>query len=59
MVVLDLTAGYGSIPLAAIKNNRNFYAFENGICEKQGNNFGKLWADLANERIRKHLILKN
>lgn len=51
MTVLDLTTGYGSIPLAAIKSNRNFYAFENGICKKQGEYFGRYWADLANERI--------
>lgn len=51
MTVLDLTAGYGSIPLAAIKNNRNFYAFDNGICEKKGEYNGQYWADLANERI--------
>ncbi len=51
MTVLDLTAGYGSIPLAAIKNNRNFYAFDNGVCEKKGKNYGRYWADLANERI--------
>jgi site-specific DNA-methyltransferase (adenine-specific) len=55
MTVLDLTAGYGSIPLAAIKNNRNFYAFDNGICEKQGVYKGKYWADLANERIAEQL----
>jgi DNA modification methylase len=51
MTVLDLTAGYGSIPLAAIKNNRNFYAFDNGKCEKKGKYLGMWWADLANERI--------
>lgn len=51
MTILDLTTGYGSIPLAAIKNNRNFIAFDNGICEKKGKYFGRFWADLANERI--------
>lgn len=51
MTVLDLTAGYGSIPLAAIKNNRNFIAFDNGVCEKTGEYYGRYWADLANERI--------
>lgn len=55
MTILDLTAGYGSIPLAAIKNNRYFYAFDNGVCEKQGENYGKPWAYLANERIEKEL----
>lgn len=51
MTVLDLTTGYGSIPLTAIKLNRNFIAFDNGICEKKGQYFGRKWADLANERI--------
>lgn len=53
MTILDLTAGYGSIPLAAIKNNRNFYAFDNGMCEneKKPQFYGRFWADLANERI--------
>lgn len=53
MTILDLTVGYGSIPLAAIKLNRNFIAFDNGKCEKEGKYFGKSWADLANERIEK------
>ena len=53
MTILDLTAGYGSIPLAAIKLNRNFIAFDNGKCEKEGKYFGKSWTDLANERIEK------
>ncbi len=51
MTVLDLTTGYGSIPLAAIKNNRKFIAFDNGVCEKPGEYYGQYWADLANERI--------
>jgi len=51
MTVLDLTTGYGSIPLAAKKLNRNFIAFDNGICEKQGEYYGRSWAELANERI--------
>ncbi len=51
MTILDLTTGYGSIPLAAKINNRNFYAFDNGICEKKGKFYGKYWADLANERL--------
>jgi len=55
MTILDLTTGYGSIPLAAIKNNRNFYAFDNGICEKQGEFYGRSWADLANERIEEYI----
>ncbi|AKN34202.1 hypothetical protein Ccar_16660 [Clostridium carboxidivorans P7] len=49
--ILDLTTGYGSIPLAAIKNNRNFIAFDNGVCEKPGEYYGQYWAELANERI--------
>lgn len=52
MTILDLTTGYGSIPLAAIKNNRNFYAFENGKCEKAGPYLGIDWAVLANNRIQ-------
>lgn len=61
MTILDLTAGYGSIPLAAIKNNRNFYAFDNGICEneKKPQFYGKFWADLANERIEEYLFHDN
>jgi len=55
MTILDLTAGYGSIPLAAIKNNRNFIAFDNGICEKKGSFYGKYWADIATERIIEYL----
>lgn len=56
MVILDLTSGYGSIPLAAIKNNRKFIAFDNGICEKQGSYYGRPWADLANERIEEYIL---
>lgn len=55
MLLVDLTTGYGSIPLAAIKNNRNFIAFDNGICEKKGDFYGKHWAELANERIQNYL----
>lgn len=53
--VLDLTTGYGSIPLAAIKNNRNFIAFDNGACEKEGKHKGRSWADLTNERVQGYL----
>lgn len=56
--VLDLTTGYGSIPLSAIKNNRNFIAFDNGKCEKQGDYYGQYWADLANERIQEYILQK-
>ena len=52
MTILDLTAGYGSIPLAAVKNNRKFIAFDNGICERNS----QFWADLANERIEKYVL---
>jgi len=57
MTILDLTAGYGSIPLAARKLNRNFIAFDNGKCDdkKKTKYYGKYWADLANERINKEL----
>lgn len=53
--VLDLTTGYGSIPLSAIRNGRNFIAFDNGACEKPGKYFGMYWADLANDRIANYL----
>lgn len=58
MTVLDLTAGYGSIPLATRKLNRNFIAFDNGKCEnkKKLEYYGRYWADLANERIEKEAI---
>lgn len=49
--VLDLTTGYGSIPLAAAINNRNYIAFDNGVCEKKGVYYGKPWAELATQRI--------
>lgn len=57
MTVLDLTAGYGSIPLAARKLNRNFIAFDNGKCEnkKKLKYYDRYWADLANERIEKEM----
>ncbi|SNS21005.1 site-specific DNA-methyltransferase (adenine-specific) [Anaerovirgula multivorans] len=55
MIVLDLTAGYGSIPLAAVKLNRNFIAFDNGVCNKKGEYAGRYWAGLANERIQTFL----
>lgn len=51
MTVLDLTTGYGSIPLAAAINNRNYIGFDNGVCEKQGEYYGMPWADLANKRL--------
>lgn len=56
--ILDLTTGYGSIPLAALRLRRNFIAFDNGKCEnkKKPDFYGKYWADLANERIEKELI---
>lgn len=56
MTILDLTTGYGSIPLAAVKLNRNFIAFDNGICRKKGKYYGRYWADLANERIEEYKL---
>ncbi|MEY8001577.1 site-specific DNA-methyltransferase [Clostridium sp. Mt-5] len=58
MTVLDLTAGYGSIPLTARKLNRNFIAFDNGKCEnkKKLEYYGRYWADLANKRIEREVI---
>lgn len=53
--VLDLTTGYGSIPLAAAINNRNYIAFDNGVCEKKGKYYGLPWAELASQRIEEHL----
>lgn len=53
--ILDLTTGYGTIPLSAVKNNRKFIAFDNGVCEKKGEYFGKYWADLATERIEEYI----
>lgn len=53
-IVLDLTTGSGSIPLAAIRTNRNFYAFDSGTCEKI--DYKEVsWADYANKRIEHFL----
>lgn len=59
MVVLDLTTGYGSIPLAAAMHDREFIGFDTGVCEKQGKYYGRQWADLANERIADYLKSKS
>lgn len=55
-LILDLTTGYGSIPVAAIKNGRNYIGFDNGTCEKQGIYYGRSWAELATERIEAEIF---
>lgn len=52
--ILDLTTGSGSIPFAAIKTKRNFYAFDSGFCEK-GELKGIEWSYIANKRIENYL----
>ena len=50
--VLDCCCGSGSIPLAAMLENRNYIGMDNGICEKKNSKyFGWYWADVATERI--------
>jgi DNA modification methylase len=49
--VLDNCIGYGTTGIAARLNNRNFIGFDNGTCEKEGEYYGRYWADIANEMI--------
>lgn len=39
-LVLDNCCGAGSIPLAAKLEGRHYIGMDNGVCEKEGNNFG-------------------
>lgn len=50
-IILDNCTGSGSIPVACLNTGRNFIAMDNGICNKEGRNKGRTWADIANERI--------
>lgn len=52
-LVLDNCCGAGSIPLAAKLEGRHYIGMDNGVCEKHGDNFGVLWADIATKRINK------
>lgn len=52
--VLDCCCGSGSIPLAAYLEGRNYIGMDNGVCEKKNSEyFGKPWAEVATERIKK------
>lgn len=54
-LVLDNCCGAGSIPLAAKLEGRHYIGMDNGVCEKEGNNFGIPWVDIAIKRIEKRL----
>jgi site-specific DNA-methyltransferase (adenine-specific) len=49
--VLDNTTGSGSIPVACSNISRNFIAFDNGLCDKDGPNKGRPWVDIARDRL--------
>lgn len=50
--VLDCCCGAGSIPLAAMLENRNYIGMDNGVCRKEKSlYFGWYWADIAAKRI--------
>lgn len=55
-LILDSCIGYGTTGIAARRNNRNFIGFDNGICEKEGEYYGRSWADIANETIEKETM---
>lgn len=50
-LVLDNCCGSGSIPYAAKLEGRRFIGMDKGTCEKTG----RLWADIARERIEERL----
>lgn len=54
-LVLDNCCGAGSIPLAAKLEGRHYIGMDNGVCEKPGDNFGVLWAHIAEKRIERKL----
>ena len=52
-LVLDNCCGSGTIPLAAMLENRNYIGMDNGICDNKKNKYyGKTWAEIATERIK-------
>lgn len=52
--VLDCCCGSGTIPLAAKMENRNYIGMDNGFCKKKNSEYyGKPWAEIATERIRR------
>lgn len=54
-LVLDNTCGVGSIPLAALLENRNYIGMDNGKCDnKKSKYYGQYWADLAIKRIQNY-----
>lgn len=54
--VLDNTCGYGTIPLAAAMEERNYIGMDDGVCEKENSeHFGRPWAELATERIESEI----
>lgn len=50
-LVLDNCCGSGTTAIACLNTNRNYIMFDNGKCEKKGENCNKYWADIAQERI--------
>lgn len=53
--VFDCCCGSGSIPIAAMLEDRNYIGMDNGICEKKNiKYYGWNWADVTTDRIEKY-----
>lgn len=51
-VILDNCCGAGTIPLAALIEDRQFIGMDNGVCEKKNSKyFGWSWADVTRDRM--------
>lgn len=49
--ILDNCCGSGTTGVCCKLLNRNYILMDNGICEKEGLNYGRPWSDIAEERI--------
>jgi len=54
-VVLDNCCGSGTTGIACIDTNREYILMDNGKCDKKGENYGKYWADITQDRIDTYL----
>jgi site-specific DNA-methyltransferase (adenine-specific) len=54
-IILDNCCGSGSTAIASINTNRNYILFDNGKCDKKGDNYSRYWADISQERINTYL----
>lgn len=52
-LVLDNCIGSGTTGIACKRLARDYIGMDNGVCQKEGTNYGRFWADIARERINK------